>query len=181
MIPAEAKAVMQGASPSLVTTCSADGVPNASVISQVYYVDENHVALSYQFFNKTARNVAENPQATIMGLDPHTFGAWFIEAVFDHAEEDVRQRMVREARVDAETILHVTRAQLVKHVARLVPGERERIEAAVAALVRAAAADDPVAIRDAYDALSQTSEPFARRIMDEALQEAVGGRALEEL
>jgi molecular chaperone DnaK (HSP70) len=104
-----------------------------------------------------------------------------LEESIDHAEEDVRQRMVREARVDAETILHVTRAQLAKHPVRLVPGERERIEQAIDALARAAAGEDPVAIRDAYDALSQTSEPFARRIMDEALQEAVGGRALEEL
>ena len=40
---------------------------------------------------------------------------------------------------------------------------------------------DAVAIRDAYDALSQTSEPFARRIMDEALRETVGGRTLEDL
>jgi molecular chaperone DnaK (HSP70) len=104
-----------------------------------------------------------------------------LEESIDHAEDDVRQRMVREARVDAETILHVTRAQLAKHAVRLVPGERERIDAAIDALARAAAGDDPVAIRDAYDALSQTSEPFARRIMDEALQEAVGGRALEEI
>jgi len=89
--------------------------------------------------------------------------------------------MVREARVDAETILHVTRAQLAKHAARLVPGERAQIEAAMGTLERAAASDDAVAIRDAYDALSQTSEPFARRIMDEALQATVGGRALEDL
>jgi molecular chaperone HscA len=104
-----------------------------------------------------------------------------LEDSIDHAEEDVRERMVREARVDAETILHVTRAQLAKHASRLVGGERERIETAMAALEHAAARDDAVAIRDAYDALSETSEPFARRIMDEALQETVGGRMLEEL
>jgi molecular chaperone DnaK len=104
-----------------------------------------------------------------------------LEESIDHAEDDVHQRMVREARVDAETILHVTRAQLVKHAARLVDGEREQIETAMAALARAAAGEDAVAIRDAYDALSQTSEPFARRIMDEALRETVGGRTLEDL
>jgi hypothetical protein len=48
-------------------------------------------------------------------------------------------------------------------------------------LARAAAGEDAVAIRDAYDALSQMTEPFARRIMDEALRETVGGRTLEDL
>jgi Fe-S protein assembly chaperone HscA len=104
-----------------------------------------------------------------------------LEESFDHAEDDVRERMVREARVDAETILHATRAQLVKHGARLAPGERERIERAMLALERAKAGEDPVAIRDTYDALSQVSEPFARRIMDAALQESVGGRVLEDI
>jgi Fe-S protein assembly chaperone HscA len=104
-----------------------------------------------------------------------------LEESIDHAEEDVRQRMVREARVDAETILHATHAQLAKHAVRLVAGERQRIESAMATLERAAASEDPVAIRDAYDVLSQTTEPFARRIMDAALQETVGGRSLEEI
>jgi Fe-S protein assembly chaperone HscA len=104
-----------------------------------------------------------------------------LEESFDHAEDDVRERMVREARVDAETILHVTRAQLAKHAALLETGERDRIAAAMAVLEAAAAGVDPVAIRDTYDALSQTTEPFARRIMDAALTETVGGRTLEDL
>jgi molecular chaperone DnaK (HSP70) len=104
-----------------------------------------------------------------------------LEESFDHAEDDVHQRMVREARVDADAILHVTRSQLAKHANLLQDGERERIVAAMAQLETAAAGDDPVAIRDAYDALSQGSEPFARRIMDAALQESVGGRTLEDL
>jgi len=104
-----------------------------------------------------------------------------LEESIDHAEDDVRQRMVREARVDAEVILHATRAQLAKHAGLLEPGEREHLQAAVQALEAAAAGDDPVAFRDAYDALSQASEPFARRIMDAALVESVGGHTLEEL
>ena len=78
------------------------------------------------------------------------------------------------------TIIH-SPIQLVKHAAQLAAAERERIEAAMSTLEHAAAGEDAVAIRDAYDALSETSEPFARRIMDEALQETVGGRALEDL
>jgi molecular chaperone HscA len=88
--------------------------------------------------------------------------------------------MVREARVDAETILHATRGQS-QYGALLESGERDRIVTAMAALEQAAAGVDPVAIRDTYDALSQTTEPFARRIMDAALTETVGGRTLEDL
>jgi Fe-S protein assembly chaperone HscA len=104
-----------------------------------------------------------------------------LEESIDHAEDDVRQRMVREARVDAETILHATRTQLARHAALLAAGERERIEAASARLEQAKAGEDAVAIRDAYDALGDASEPFARRIMDTALTDSVGGRALEDL
>jgi hypothetical protein len=89
--------------------------------------------------------------------------------------------MVRESRVDADAILHATRGQLAKHEARLIAGERAHIETAMRALELAAAGDDPVAIRDTYDALSTTTEPFARRIMDAALQETVGGRTLEDM
>jgi hypothetical protein len=52
---------LQGVIPAIVATSSLARVPNATYISQVYYVDGNHVALSYQFFNKTIRNVRENP------------------------------------------------------------------------------------------------------------------------
>jgi hypothetical protein len=52
---------LQGVIPTIVATSSLEHVPNVTYISQVYYVDEHHVALSYQFFNKTIRNVRENP------------------------------------------------------------------------------------------------------------------------
>ena len=52
---------LQGVIPTIVATSSLDHTPNVTYISQVYYVDESHVALSYQFFNKTIKNVRENP------------------------------------------------------------------------------------------------------------------------
>ena len=85
-LPDEIKAAMQGVIPSHVVTCSADGTPNASVISQVYYVDADHVALSHQFFNKTKRNIEENPQAAVWLIHPETFETWDLELAFDHSE-----------------------------------------------------------------------------------------------
>ncbi len=52
---------LQGVIPTIVATSSLTGVPNVTYISQVHFVDDHHVALSYQFFNKTIRNVRENP------------------------------------------------------------------------------------------------------------------------
>lgn len=52
---------LQGVIPTIVATSSLKHVPNITYISQVYYVDERRVALSYQFFNKTIRNIRENP------------------------------------------------------------------------------------------------------------------------
>ena len=63
---------LEGAIPSVVATCGADGMPNVAYISQVYYVDEQHVALSFQFFNKTRQNILANPRATVLVLHPQT-------------------------------------------------------------------------------------------------------------
>ena len=76
----------QGVIPSIIATSSAAGEPNVTYLSEVYYVDSKHVALSCQFFNKTQRNVAENPYADVTLMDPVTFEAWRLVLKFDHFE-----------------------------------------------------------------------------------------------
>ena len=75
-----------GIVPSFIATCDRQGEPNVTYLSQIQYLDERHVALSCQFFNKTKRNVQENPCATIVFYDPVTFESWRLRARFDHAE-----------------------------------------------------------------------------------------------
>lgn len=86
LLPEEIKPAMQGVIPSHVVTCARDGTPNATAISQVYYVDADHVALSHQFFNKTVRNVRENPRAAVWLISPKTFDSWDLEVEFERSE-----------------------------------------------------------------------------------------------
>ena len=74
--------------PAFLTTCSAAGVPNTTILSQVYWVDEQHVALSFQFFNKTVRNIRENPHASICINDLDGYTNWVMQIRYDHSETD---------------------------------------------------------------------------------------------
>ena len=78
----------QGLLPAQLFTCSRDGVPNAAYLSHVDYVDATHVALSFQFFNKSRRNIAENPQALVIVLDPDTGQGWLLRLRFVRSETE---------------------------------------------------------------------------------------------
>src|SRR5689334_15238374 len=66
----------EGVIPANIATCSADGVPNVAYLSQVEYVDPEHVALSYQFFNTTRKNILANPVARLLLTDPETIARY---------------------------------------------------------------------------------------------------------
>lgn len=63
---------LEGAVPGTISTCAPDGTPNIAYLSQIQYVDGEHVALSYQFFNTTRRNILASPYARLAAIDPHT-------------------------------------------------------------------------------------------------------------
>lgn len=91
----------QGVIPSVIATCSKDGVPNVTFLSQVHFVDDTHVALSFQFFNKTRRNIAENPYASVEIYDPVTLDAYTLSLRFDHSEKSGPLFEAMSARIDA--------------------------------------------------------------------------------
>jgi hypothetical protein len=78
--PRDLRPCFEGAIPAVIATCARDGTPNVSYISEVHYVDPQHVALSFQFFSKTRQNVLENPRATVVVIHPDT-GAQYRLAV----------------------------------------------------------------------------------------------------
>jgi hypothetical protein len=78
----------QGIIPSWLYTCSRDGTPNAAILSHVDYVDPSHVALSFQFFNKSKRNISENPNAVVRLIDPDTMRAYRLRLRFVRTETE---------------------------------------------------------------------------------------------
>lgn len=53
---------LEGIIPGHIATCDRTGMPNLAYLSQVEFIDNEHVALSYQFFNRTRQNVlADSP------------------------------------------------------------------------------------------------------------------------
>lgn len=76
-----------GVLPSIAATADAKGMPNVTYVSQVYLIDDRHVALSCQFFNKTRRNLDQNPNAAVELWDPITMQAYRLKLRFLRSEK----------------------------------------------------------------------------------------------
>lgn len=79
---------LEGAIPSMLATCDAEGLPNLAYLSQVQYVDPTHVALTFQFFNTTRRNILANPNGTLMMIDPETAGIYRLKVRYQRTETE---------------------------------------------------------------------------------------------
>ena len=101
VLPDEIRPVLENGVPAVMVTCSAAGVPNVTVISQVYYVDERHAALSFQFFSKTIRNVRENPRAYVWVSDVVGSASWILQLEFERSETEGPIFDVMEMQIEA--------------------------------------------------------------------------------
>lgn len=80
-------ACFEGVVPSIIATTSADGMPNISYLSHVAMVDEQHIALSNQFFAKTSANVRANPKAAVLLVDGRTGQQFALEVRWERVED----------------------------------------------------------------------------------------------
>jgi adenylate cyclase len=97
----DVKRAFQGLVPSTIATADGRGVPNVTYVSQVYFVDDRHVALSCQFFNKTRRNLDENPHACAEVIDPVTLQAYRLRLKFLRSEKSGPLFDTMSLRIDA--------------------------------------------------------------------------------
>jgi molecular chaperone HscA len=100
---------------------------------------------------------------------------------YDHAEEDVGVRALREERVEGQRIRTAIQSALQRDADLLEAGERERIEAAISALDDALRGEDHRAIHNRIEALDDTSREFAGRRMDASIRRALTGQRVVDV
>jgi adenylate cyclase len=81
------RACLEGVIPSTICTVAPDGMPNVTYLSIVQYVDPTHVALSFQFFNKSRANIERNPRAQLLVVDPETIQQYRLDLLFERSEQ----------------------------------------------------------------------------------------------
>ncbi len=98
---------------------------------------------------------------------------------FDHAEEDIQQRQLIEARREAETIIAaVDKAPSHPAWQQLSREEVSEIQARRQELVDLVAGQDLKALREGTDALDRATRRFAELMMDTALTSAIQGETM---
>jgi adenylate cyclase len=90
----------EGAIPAVIATAAADGTPNVTYITKVRPVDDERVALSNQFFSKTAKNLVENPRADVLVIDPRTYDQYRLALRYERT--DRRGPVFERLRVDVD-------------------------------------------------------------------------------
>lgn len=74
--------------PSSIATCAPDGTPNVTFVSQVEYVDADHVALTFQFFNKTRENILARPRALLYLTNSQTGASYRLTVQYLRTESE---------------------------------------------------------------------------------------------
>ncbi len=130
--------------------------------------------------NVTARDMRTGKQQSVdvkpsYGLtDTQVEG--MIRESLDLAEEDFKERQVREARVEADTILTaVAKAKRSDAYAELSDDQRKAIDLSVNRLLMAYHSDDYLLIRAEIDTLNQNTMKLAENMMNSAVRTALKG------
>jgi hypothetical protein len=126
MISTELQGALQGILPGIITTVSKENIPNLSYITQVHYIDNDHLAISWQFFNKTYKNIQESPYFSVVVTSPTTFSMWKIDLIF--VKTLTEGDLFDEMEMTLEAIASMYKAKDIFKLKAIVIGEIVSIE-----------------------------------------------------
>jgi molecular chaperone HscA len=100
---------------------------------------------------------------------------------YEYAEEDLKARLLAEARVEADRILSALRQALAVDGRLLSTDDRAEIDGGIARLEEAVRGDDHALIRKRTEQLDFQTKPFAEKRMNEGIARAIGGHEVAEI
>ncbi|WP_300442051.1 Fe-S protein assembly chaperone HscA [Zoogloea sp.] len=104
-----------------------------------------------------------------------------LKAGFEHAQQDMERRALKEQQVEAERVIEATEQALAVDASLLDDAERAALDAAIAALRSAAQGQDSRAIKIQLEAFNRASNEFASRRMDKSIRQALTGHKIDEI
>jgi molecular chaperone DnaK (HSP70) len=120
------------------------------------------------------------------GLTDQEVERMLIES-FEHAEADFEARLLIEARNEAESVIQATE-KVLRHAdleaaasELLEPGERARIDTALAELKAVMGGSDRAPIQDRTHALNHATQHLAEATMNRTVREALAGRNVKDV
>ena len=112
------------------------------------------------------------------GLTDDTVEKMLIDSI-THAKSDVEQRMLIEARSEGEQLVYTAERFIDKNGHVLSEEERKDTVVYIEALKTALASVDKDSILKKADELNEFTRPFAERLMDMAVSQAMKGKSIE--
>ena len=139
----------------------------------------------------SARELRTSVEQTIevkpsYGLTDQEVERMLIES-FEHAEADFEARLLIEARNEAETVIHATEKSLRRPdfdrlaAEALEPGERQRIEKALADAKQAIGGADRDVLLEKTEALNKATRNLAEVVMNLSVREALAGKNVKDV
>jgi molecular chaperone HscA len=149
-----------------------------------------HVRVSFQvdadgLLNVTAREETSGVEAAITvkpsyGLADDEIARMLRES-FSTAEQDMVERSLREARVEAERMILATHSALSADGDLLSAAQRDDVNALLATVQTARESTDAHAIDAAVEALAKGTEAFAAERMNRSIREALAGKRVDQV
>ncbi|MBI3805133.1 MAG: Fe-S protein assembly chaperone HscA [Nitrospirae bacterium] len=152
------------------------GIPRIEV---TFMIDANGI------LNVTAKELRSGKAQSIevkptYGLTDPEVEKMISESI-EHARTDLSERMLIEARNEAETVLRHTERALAQGGALIDAEEKRTIEARVAALKETMSGSDHNRVREALHQLDQATQHLAEALMNQTLKETLQEKKLSDV
>ncbi len=113
------------------------------------------------------------------GLDDAVITRMLQESL-QHAKEDVEQRRLAEARLEAERVREALDSALASDASLLTPAERAQIDREREHLLHVLGGGSVEALQKAAEAVEKAAEVLVERRMNQALRKAMAGHSIDE-